>query len=123
MAFVLRALSALAAAVPWRCLRAVGAVVGWIAGSAFRIRRAHVEAAMRAAGVSSRKVVLPVLFFATLCAGAAGYASLRLTPVKSVYSRSAPALSTWSPVASCSNADQDCPNSNTAVSRRCPLKK
>jgi LPS export ABC transporter permease LptF len=37
--------------------------------------------AMRAAGVSSRKVILPVLFFATLCAGVAAYASLRLTPL------------------------------------------
>ena len=52
VAFVLRALSALAGVVPWRWLRAVGAVLGWIAGSALRIRRTHVEAAMRAAGVS-----------------------------------------------------------------------
>ena len=37
--------------------------------------------AMRAAGVSSRKVILPVLLFATLCAGMAAYASLRLTPL------------------------------------------
>ena len=37
--------------------------------------------AMRAAGVSSRKVILPVLIFAALCAGLAGYASLRLTPL------------------------------------------
>ena len=36
---------------------------------------------MRAAGVSSRKVILPVLIFAALCAGLAGYASLRLTPL------------------------------------------
>ena len=37
--------------------------------------------AMRAAGVSSRKVILPVLFFATMCGGVAAYASLRLTPL------------------------------------------
>jgi LPS export ABC transporter permease LptG/LPS export ABC transporter permease LptF len=37
--------------------------------------------AMRAAGVSSRKVILPVLFFATVCAGMAAFASLRLTPL------------------------------------------
>ena len=36
--------------------------------------------AMRAAGVSSRKVVLPVLLFAAICAGGAAYCSLRLTP-------------------------------------------
>jgi len=37
--------------------------------------------AMRAAGVSSRKVVLPVLGFALLGMGAAAFASLRLTPL------------------------------------------
>ncbi|MFI4982572.1 MAG: LptF/LptG family permease, partial [Nevskiales bacterium] len=37
--------------------------------------------AMRAAGVSSRKVILPVLLFASLGMGLAGLASLRLTPL------------------------------------------
>jgi LPS export ABC transporter permease LptG len=37
--------------------------------------------AMRAAGVSSRKVILPVVLFATLGMGLAGLASLRLTPM------------------------------------------
>ena len=37
--------------------------------------------AMRAAGVSSRKVIAPVLFFAVLGVGLAAYASLRLTPL------------------------------------------
>jgi LPS export ABC transporter permease LptG/LPS export ABC transporter permease LptF len=36
--------------------------------------------AMRAAGVSSRKVIAPVVLFATMGAGLAGLASLRLTP-------------------------------------------
>src|SRR5689334_21237867 len=36
--------------------------------------------AMRAAGVSSRTVVFPVLLFAALGTAAAGYASLKLTP-------------------------------------------
>ncbi|HWB85046.1 MAG TPA: LptF/LptG family permease [Bryobacteraceae bacterium] len=36
--------------------------------------------AMRAAGVSSRKVIAPVLLFALLAASVAGWASLRLTP-------------------------------------------
>jgi LPS export ABC transporter permease LptG len=36
--------------------------------------------AMRAAGVSSRKVIAPVLFFALLGAGLSAWASLRLTP-------------------------------------------
>jgi len=31
--------------------RAIGAVLGWLAGSVLRIRRAHVEASMRAAGI------------------------------------------------------------------------
>jgi lipopolysaccharide export LptBFGC system permease protein LptF len=37
--------------------------------------------AMRAAGVSSRKVIAPVLLFATLGMGVAGFASLRLSPL------------------------------------------
>src|ERR1017187_5440827 len=37
--------------------------------------------AMRGAGVSSRKVILPVLLFAALGTGLAGFASLRLTPL------------------------------------------
>ncbi len=40
--------------------------------------------AMRAAGVSSSKVIAPVLFFATLGVGLAGYASLILTPMAAV---------------------------------------
>jgi lipopolysaccharide export LptBFGC system permease protein LptF len=37
--------------------------------------------AMRAAGVSSRKVIFPVMTFAFLGMCAAGFASLRLTPL------------------------------------------
>ncbi|MBV9505761.1 MAG: LptF/LptG family permease [Acidobacteriia bacterium] len=37
--------------------------------------------AMRAAGVSSRKVIYPVLLFAMLAAGLAGFSSLRLAPL------------------------------------------
>ncbi len=37
--------------------------------------------AMRAGGISSRKVIPPVLLFATVAAGLAAYASLRLTPL------------------------------------------
>src|SRR5690349_23041988 len=36
--------------------------------------------AMRAAGVSSRRVIAPVLFFALIGAGVGAYATLRLTP-------------------------------------------
>jgi KDO2-lipid IV(A) lauroyltransferase len=44
-------LAALAGLLPWRALRLVGAVLGWLAGSLLRIRRRHVESAMRTAGV------------------------------------------------------------------------
>jgi Kdo2-lipid IVA lauroyltransferase/acyltransferase len=37
--------------LPWSKLAALGAALGWIAGSVLRIRRAHVEGAMRAAGI------------------------------------------------------------------------
>jgi len=36
--------------LPW-LVRALGALLGWLAGGVLRIRRAHVEASMRAAGV------------------------------------------------------------------------
>jgi KDO2-lipid IV(A) lauroyltransferase len=49
----LRALAALVGCLPWRALRFPAAFVGWLAGSVLRVRRAHVEQAMRAAGVAS----------------------------------------------------------------------
>ena len=39
--------------MPYRWLRALGAVIGWLAGSVLRIRRAHVERAMINAGVAA----------------------------------------------------------------------
>jgi Kdo2-lipid IVA lauroyltransferase/acyltransferase len=48
---LLHLLAASVAVLPWRALRPLGAIVGWLAGSVLRIRRAHVEEAMRAAGV------------------------------------------------------------------------
>jgi KDO2-lipid IV(A) lauroyltransferase len=50
---LLRWLAGAVALLPWRALRPLGAVLGWLAGSVLRIRRAHVEEAMRAAGVES----------------------------------------------------------------------
>jgi KDO2-lipid IV(A) lauroyltransferase len=50
---LLRWLAAAVAALPWRALGWAGALVGWLAGSVLRIRRAHVEEAMRAAGVEA----------------------------------------------------------------------
>ncbi len=49
---VLRVLAALLGRLPWRALRSIGAALGWIAGSVLRIRRAHVDGAMRAAGIA-----------------------------------------------------------------------
>jgi KDO2-lipid IV(A) lauroyltransferase len=48
---LLRALALVAGTLPWSALRFAGAAVGWLAGSVLRIRRAHVEQAMRAAGI------------------------------------------------------------------------
>jgi lauroyl/myristoyl acyltransferase len=50
-----RALARLIGALPFRALPALGAVLGWLAGSALRIRRAHVEEAMRRAGIAGAK--------------------------------------------------------------------
>jgi KDO2-lipid IV(A) lauroyltransferase len=49
----LRGLAILVAGLPWRALRLPGALLGWLAGSVLRIRRGHVERAMRAAGLPS----------------------------------------------------------------------
>ncbi len=49
MTALLRLLAALAARLPWKALRSLGAVVGWTAGSLLGIRRAHVVQAMRTA--------------------------------------------------------------------------
>jgi KDO2-lipid IV(A) lauroyltransferase len=51
LAALLRALVFAAGLLPSRLIARVGAVLGWIAGTALAIRRAHVEAAMGAAGV------------------------------------------------------------------------
>ena len=51
MGALLRVLASAAAALPWRWLRLPGMLLGWIAGSVLRIRRSHVEAAMRLAGI------------------------------------------------------------------------
>jgi len=46
-----RGLARAFAVLPWGWLRAAGAVIGWIAGSLLRIRRAQVEAALRSSGI------------------------------------------------------------------------
>ncbi|MDP9001885.1 MAG: lysophospholipid acyltransferase family protein [Myxococcota bacterium] len=51
MSALLRVLAAAVGALPWRSLRVLGAALGWIAGTALRIRRRHVEHAMREAGI------------------------------------------------------------------------
>jgi len=48
---LLRWLAAVVAILPWAALEPVGALLGWLAGSVLRIRRAHVEQAMGAAGI------------------------------------------------------------------------
>lgn len=47
----MRAVAAIAARLPWSWLGALGAAIGLLAGSVLRIRRRHVEASLRAAGV------------------------------------------------------------------------
>jgi KDO2-lipid IV(A) lauroyltransferase len=48
----MRAVAGAAALLPWRWLRALGAILGLLVGSALRIRRRHVEDALRAAGIA-----------------------------------------------------------------------
>jgi KDO2-lipid IV(A) lauroyltransferase len=47
----LRVLAALVGTLPWRALRWPGAGLGWFVGSLLRVRRAHVDEAMRAASI------------------------------------------------------------------------
>jgi KDO2-lipid IV(A) lauroyltransferase len=47
----LRVLAALVGCLSWPALDGAGRALGWLAGSLLRIRRAHVEAALTAAGV------------------------------------------------------------------------
>jgi KDO2-lipid IV(A) lauroyltransferase len=48
---LLRGLAALVGTLPWRVLTTLGSAIGWMAGGVLRIRRAHVEEAMRAARI------------------------------------------------------------------------
>ena len=51
--WLLGALARVVGLLPWRALGALGRAVGWLAGSLFRIRRAHVEQAMGIAGIEA----------------------------------------------------------------------
>jgi KDO2-lipid IV(A) lauroyltransferase len=48
---LLRLLALLVGLLPWGALAVLGRAIGWLAGSVLRIRRAHVESAMGAAGI------------------------------------------------------------------------
>jgi KDO2-lipid IV(A) lauroyltransferase len=45
-------IAALIGRLPWNWLRSAGALVGWVTGSLFRIRRAHAVAALRCSGLA-----------------------------------------------------------------------
>lgn len=48
---MLRVLAVLVGWLPWPALEPLGRILGWVCGSLLRIRRAHVEDAMRRAGI------------------------------------------------------------------------
>lgn len=50
---LLRGVAATVGAVRWPALGRLGAMVGWLAGRVLRVRRAEVEASLRAAGIGS----------------------------------------------------------------------
>lgn len=64
----MRALAFAVARVPFRWLRALGAALGLLAGSVLRIRRRHVEAAIRRAGIPGSAAVARGMY-ASLGAG------------------------------------------------------
>jgi KDO2-lipid IV(A) lauroyltransferase len=53
LAALLRLLSSAIGLLPWRALPVLGAVFGWFAGTVVRVRRDHVEQAMRSAGIAN----------------------------------------------------------------------
>jgi KDO2-lipid IV(A) lauroyltransferase len=53
VSLLLRVLAGLVGLLPWGALRALGAALGWLVGDALRVRRAHVAASMRAAGIAA----------------------------------------------------------------------
>ncbi len=53
----MRALAWLVARLPWAWLAPLGAALGFLAGSVLRIRRRHVEASLRAAGIGQAGAV------------------------------------------------------------------
>ncbi len=63
----MRALAWLVARLPWSWMRRLGAALGFLAGSVLRIRRRHVEASLRAAGIAAERVAGGV--YASLGAG------------------------------------------------------
>ena len=65
---LLRALAAAVGALPWRSLRACGALLGALVGSVLRIRRAHVDRSLARAGVVRPDAVARAMY-ASLGAG------------------------------------------------------
>lgn len=63
--------------------RALGAVLGWLAGSLLRIRRAHVEGAMRTAGIE-RPARVARAFYAELGTSAVEFLALALRGPKAL---------------------------------------
>jgi Kdo2-lipid IVA lauroyltransferase/acyltransferase len=52
---LLRGLALVVGVLPWRALAGLGAGLGWLVGSVLRVRREHVEAAMRVAAVADAR--------------------------------------------------------------------
>jgi len=58
----MRGLSWCIGLLPYGWLRLLGAALGLLAGSVLRIRRRHVEASMRAAGVAEARAVARAMY-------------------------------------------------------------
>src|SRR5262249_31251687 len=64
----MRAMAWLVARLPYRWLRPLGAALGFVAGTALRIRRRHVEASLRVAGIAAEATIARAMY-ASLGAG------------------------------------------------------
>jgi KDO2-lipid IV(A) lauroyltransferase len=59
---VWRAIAALVAMLPWRWLGVPGTALGWVVGSALRIRRRHALQSMRRAGIPDASAALAAMY-------------------------------------------------------------
>jgi KDO2-lipid IV(A) lauroyltransferase len=62
LAALLRLLSSAVGLLSWRALPRLGKVLGWVAGTVLRVRRAHVEQSMHSAGIANPRASAQAMY-------------------------------------------------------------